>query len=61
MNKSQADPISILVKKTKRPRGEVLEACAERAAIRQYEGGLSRAEAERLALEDALDLLGDPS
>jgi hypothetical protein len=31
---------------------DLLEWHTERSAIRQYEGGLSRAEADRLALED---------
>lgn len=32
---------------------ETLELFLERAAIREYDGGYDRAEAERLALEDA--------
>lgn len=44
--------------RTGRSRDEVVEVCAERAAIREYLGGFSRAQAEQLALEDALDLLG---
>ena len=35
----------------------ILEWYLERAAIRQYEGGLSRAQAERLALQDVEDEL----
>lgn len=32
----------------------LVEAFEERAAVRQYDGGLSRADAERLALDDVL-------
>ena len=46
-----------VVKKTGRSRDEVVEVCRERAAIREYLGGMPRAEAERLALDDAIDLL----
>lgn len=50
--------IDEIAKRTGRSRDEVVEVCRERAAIREYLGGLSRAEAEKLALDDALDLLG---
>lgn len=36
---------------------DVLELVAERRAIRQYEGNLSRADADRLGLDDARDIL----
>lgn len=36
----------------------VLEHFLERASIREYEGGYSRAEAERLAIGDTADSLG---
>lgn len=36
----------------------VLETFLERAAIREYEGGYSRAEAERLAIGDTANSLG---
>jgi hypothetical protein len=35
---------------------DVLELFLERAAIREYDGGLSRAEAERLAVEDVREM-----
>lgn len=54
------DPIAELVAKTGRSREEVIEVCKERAAIREHEGGLSRAEADRLAVADALDLFTRP-
>jgi hypothetical protein len=47
-----------IVARTGKSRDEVVEVCGERAAIREYLCGLSRAMAEKLALEDALDLLG---
>lgn len=37
---------------TKRTMADVLEHFTERAAIREHDGGLSRAEAERAALDD---------
>ena len=37
---------------TKRTLGDVREHFTERAAIREYDGGMSRAEAERAALDD---------
>lgn len=37
---------------TKRTLADVLEHFNERAAIREYDGGMSRAEAERAALDD---------
>jgi len=50
--------IEEIAKRTGRSRDEVVEVARERAAIREYLGGLPRAEAEKVALEDALDLLG---
>ena len=47
-----------IVARTGKSRDEVIEVCGERAAIREYLGGLPRVRAEQLALEDALDLLG---
>ena len=38
---------------------DITEWFLERAAIREYEGGYSRAEAERLALEDIERELGE--
>jgi hypothetical protein len=50
--------IDEIAKRTGRPRDEVVEVARERAAIREYLGGLSRAEADQVALEDSFDLLG---
>ena len=49
--------IDEIVARTGRSRDEVVEAWDERAAIREYLGGLPRDEAEQLALEDTRDLL----
>jgi hypothetical protein len=38
----------------------VIEEHAERAAIREYLGGMSREEAEAAAVEDTADVLGVP-
>jgi hypothetical protein len=51
------DAFDELAAKTGRSRDEVIETWSERAAIRQYLGGLSRDMAEQLALEDTRDLL----
>jgi hypothetical protein len=51
--------IDEIAKRTGRSREEVVEVACERAAIREYLGGLSRAEAEKLSLVDALDVLGE--
>ena len=41
------------------PLARVVEEHAERAAIREYLGGMSRDEAEIAAIEDTADMLGD--
>jgi hypothetical protein len=40
----------------RRPYADVLEMWTERAAIREYEGGATRADAERLAYDDFVDV-----
>lgn len=40
------------------PISRVVEEHAERAAIREYLGGMSREEAEAVAVEDTCDVLG---
>lgn len=42
------------------PIARVIEEHAERAAIREYLGGMSREEAEAAAVEDTCDVLGVP-
>lgn len=49
--------IPILARLTSRPLADVAELFTERAAIRQFLGGFPRAEAERLAFEDARRML----
>jgi hypothetical protein len=51
------DDLGELARLTGRSRDEVIETVAERAAIREYLGGYPREEAEKLALEDAFELL----
>ena len=54
------DAFDIIAKSTGRARSEVVETFTERAAIRQYLGGLGRTEAELRALDDTRDMLGAP-
>jgi hypothetical protein len=42
------------------PIARVIEEHAERAAIREYLGGMTRDEAEIAAIDDTCDLLGVP-
>jgi hypothetical protein len=51
------DAFGVIVRDTRRSRDEVIETWRERAAIREYDGGYSRAEAETLAMDDTRDLL----
>jgi hypothetical protein len=52
-----SDRLELLASVHNRPVLEVQELFNERAAIRQYDGGLTRADAERLALQDVERML----
>lgn len=52
------DPTARVVAETGRDPEEVIEALKERAAIREYLGESTRAEANRGAVDDAISLLG---
>lgn len=56
-NDAPDDIFSVLAKKTKRSIDEVKETWSERAAIREYVGGMSRLEAELAAIKDTEDVL----
>lgn len=57
MTQVQADRLALLVKRSKRSIEDVTELWHERAAIREYDGGKPRKEAERLALDDVADVV----
>jgi hypothetical protein len=53
------DAFGQLARDVRRSRDEVIETWQERAAIREYLGNLSRAEAEALAIDDTRALLSE--
>lgn len=55
--KGQADRLALIAKNSRRPYDEVVEVWQERAAIREFLAGMPRREAERVALDDAADLI----
>lgn len=55
MTNIQTDRLALIAKRSKRPIEDVTELWHERAAIREFEGGKRRVEAERLALDDVAD------
>jgi hypothetical protein len=57
LTQAQTDRLALLAKRSNRTLAYVTEEFEERAAIRQYEGGKSRQEAERLALDDVADVV----
>jgi hypothetical protein len=57
MTQTQADRLALLAKRSKRTLADVTELWEERAAIREYDGGKRRVDAERLALDDVADVV----
>ena len=57
MTNVQTDRLTLLAKRSKRTLEDVTELWHERAAIREFEGGKRRVEAERLALDDVADVV----
>lgn len=57
MTSTQTDRLALIAKRSRRTIEDVTELWNERAAIREYEGGKKRAEAERLALDDVADVV----
>jgi hypothetical protein len=52
------DVFDVLAKRTGASRERVIEECNERAAIREYLGGMPRLLAEREAISDVQNVLG---
>ena len=57
MTQTQSDRLALIAKRSKRTLEDVTELWHERAAIREYEGGKRRVDAERLALDDVADVV----
>lgn len=53
----QSERLALIAKRSKRTIEDVTELWHERAAIREYEGGRSRRDAERDALNDVADVV----
>jgi hypothetical protein len=54
---TQADRLALIAKRSNRTLAYVTEEFEYRAAIREFEGGKSRKDAERLALDDVADVV----
>lgn len=57
MTQTQSDRLALLAKRSKRSIEDITELWNERAAIREFEGGKRRVDAERLALDDVADVV----
>lgn len=57
MTNVQTDRLALLAKRSKRTLDDVTELFHERAAIREYDGGHQRRDAERDALDDVADMV----
>lgn len=57
MTTVQIDRLTLIAKRSKRSLEDVTELWNERAAIREYDGGKKRVDAERLALDDVADVV----
>jgi len=57
--RDQADRIASIAERWKRPADDVTEIWSERAAVLEYEGGMSRIEAERTALDEISGMVDD--
>lgn len=57
MTNTQADYLARIAKRSGRTIEDVTELFIERAAIREYDGGKKRADAERDALDDVADVV----
>ena len=49
--------LALIARRSGRDLDDVLELWAERAAIREYEGGMKRKEAERMAEDDVAGMV----
>jgi hypothetical protein len=57
MTRTQSDRLELIAKRSHRTLEDVTELWNERAAIREWDGGKSRKEAERLAIDDVADMV----
>ena len=57
--RDQADRIASIAERWKRPADDVTELWSERAAVLEYEGGMSRIEAERTALDEISGMVNE--
>lgn len=57
MTNTQADYLARIAARSKRTLEDVTELFIERAAIREYDGGKKRVDAERDALDDVADVV----
>ena len=58
MNKTQRGHLETIARKAKRPVADVIEIWEERAAIREYDAGMNRRQAESEAMIDvAMEVL----
>lgn len=57
MTKTQRERLMLFAKRARRQVYDVVELFHERAAIREYEGGNRRVDAERLALDDVANVV----
>lgn len=57
MTSAQSDRLALIAKRSKRTIDDVTELFHERAAIREFEGGATRRDAERDALNDVADMV----
>lgn len=57
MTNAQSDRLALIAKRSRRAIEDVTELWHERAAIREFEGGKRRKEAEQLALDDVADVV----
>jgi hypothetical protein len=57
MTRVQSDRLELIAKRSHRTIDDVTEFWNERAAIREYDGGKRRVDAERLALDDVADVV----
>lgn len=57
LTKVQRERLLLIAKRSRRQVYGIVELWVERAAIREYDGGKSRRDAERLALDDVADVV----
>lgn len=61
MTCAQSDRLALIARRSRRTLDDVTELWHERAAIREYDAGKSRKDAERDALDDVANIVLAPS